>query len=450
MIQNINKGFFKYIIYFIIVVLFFCYLKFSSNIFASLAGSELKTDNLENYQHSTSMGQAHFDTFVIGDDLFQISYLGGWAFCDTKDDNENRSSKLLFVSEDGTTYSVEADLSERADVRSTFPQYLPTNSSLKLGIMASFSPIIMKPGVYDLYVYCWENDHDYGLINTGKRFIKQGSTFKDYIFQSEAITQLTPNEDLTYGVIDIISVVDSFAEITGWTFLEDVDSSQQEVYVQLTSSSDSKVYTTEQKARTDVAAAYENELYTQSGYTARIPMDQLAAGSYHLEILVKFDNRIASAAKGTMTINSDGTVTYDTGAAEAATFISQEVAPLTANEILTYHSVDVVSAVDSTVEITGWALLEDVDSSQQEVYLQLTDSSGSKTYTTEQKTRTDVAEAYENELYTQSGYTAKIPMDQLETGSYDLEIFVKSDSRIASIAKGTIQLLEDGTVSYTR
>lgn len=446
---NINK-YRKIILYILFLLFFILWMLFSNSFFASFSPDQLTSRQESEYKSLTKVGYGIVDNIVQNDtSLIEDISMSGWALIPTYLSNASREIELVFISKENT-YSVNAHLKSRPDVFVVYSDIYGDQLSDLLGYEVEFSTATMKNGIYTLDIYCWENEQDYGLVHTGRKFIKQGTTFKEYIFQSEAITQLTPNEDLTYGVIDIISVVDSFAEITGWTFLEDVDSSQQEVYVQLTSSSDSKVYTTEQKARTDVAAAYENELYTQSGYTARIPMDQLAAGSYHLEILVKFDNRIASAAKGTMTINSDGTVTYDTGAAEAATFISQEVAPLTANEILTYHSVDVVSAVDSTVEITGWALLEDVDSSQQEVYLQLTDSSGSKTYTTEQKTRTDVAEAYENELYTQSGYTAKIPMDQLETGSYDLEIFVKSDSRIASIAKGTIQLLEDGTVSYTR
>lgn len=452
MIRNINKKkVLKYAIYLLLVILFFFYLKFSNNIFASLAGSELAADDFENYQQSTATGQAHFDTFTIGEDIFQISYLGGWAFCDTKEDNENRSSTLLFVSEDNTTYSIDAQLNERADARSVYSELLPANSTLKLGVMASFSPIIMKPGIYDLYVYCWENDHDYGLINTGKKFIKQGSSFKEYVFQSEEIPSLAPNEDLPYSRVDTASALGSSIEISGWAFIENTGCDQQDVYIRLTNDSFDKTYTTEQKTRTDVAEAYENDLYIQSGFTAMIPADQLETGSsYSLEIILENGEQIASKGHGGIIIHGDGIVTYGNVTTEPALFSSQKAAQLVANEKLTYYSVDIVSALDSFVEITGWALLEGVDSSQQEVYVQLTGGSGSQTYTTEQKTRMDVAKAYENELYTQSGYTAKIPVDQLEPGSYSLEIFVKFEDRIASVANGTVQLLEDGTVSYTR
>ena len=91
-----------------------------------------------------------------------------------------------------------------------------------------------------------------------------------------------------------------------------------------------------------------------------------------------------------------------------------------------------------------------MDCSQQEVYVELTNGAGSSVYTTQQKDRPDVAEAYKSERYTQSGYIASIPLELLEAGQYDVEIFIKNGERVARVSAGTIQLLEDSTVSYLK
>ena len=94
--------------------------------------------------------------------------------------------------------------------------------------------------------------------------------------------------------------------------------------------------------------------------------------------------------------------------------------------------------------------LRNIFCSQQEVYVQLVGQNVNKTYTTEQTDRPDVADAYENNQYTQSGFAAKIPIDQLEVGSYSLEIFLKYGARVASENMGTIELLANGAVNYIK
>ena len=91
-----------------------------------------------------------------------------------------------------------------------------------------------------------------------------------------------------------------------------------------------------------------------------------------------------------------------------------------------------------------------MDSAEQEVYVKLNNGVDNRTYTTEPKERMDVAEAYGNEQYVLSGYVAKIPLEQVKAGNYQLEVFVKNGDTVASTIEGTVQITEDGTVAYTK
>lgn len=306
---NINK-YRKIILYILFLLFFILWMLFSNSFFASFSPDQLTSRQESEYKSLTKVGYGIVDNIVQNDtSLIEDISMSGWALIPTYLSNASREIELVFISKENT-YSVNAHLKSRPDVFVVYSDIYGDQLSDLLGYEVEFSTATMKNGIYTLDIYCWENEQDYGLVHTGRKFIKQGTTFKEYIFQSEMTTQLTSNEDLTCGVIDTASAVDSFLEITGWAFLEDVDSSQQEVYIQLTSSSGSKTYTTESKTRADVAKSYENELYTQSGYIAKIPMDQLETGSYDLEIFVKSDSRIASIAKGTIHLLEDGTVSY--------------------------------------------------------------------------------------------------------------------------------------------
>lgn len=305
-----NKKIWKIILYVMVCVLLCLWLLFSNNLIAKLSGSDLKKDHMENYAESTIPCDVHIDSIYIGGDLAQICAIKGWALGEATADNQERYTKYVFISDD-EVYSVDATLSERTDVVAVYRDVLPEETSIELGALASFSPIIMKNGIYELYAYCWENEQEYGIVSTGMKFLKNGKTFEEYSFQSEETDVKDAQEKLAYYALDGISSSDMNLQIFGWGFLENMDCEDQEVYVRLISETESRTFTTEQRTREDVARAYENELYQESGFGAVIPLDQLESGSYRLELLLKNGDRIAGATKGTIEISEDGTVAYE-------------------------------------------------------------------------------------------------------------------------------------------
>ena len=119
-------------------------------------------------------------------------------------------------------------------------------------------------------------------------------------------------------------------------------------------------------------------------------------------------------------------------------FQSQQTEYLTAQEDLYRCSADNATIEGLQIQIDGWAFLEGTDCAEQEVFVQLTGENGTKTFTTESRERADVAEAYGSDGYLESGYLARIPVEELEEEAYTLELFVKNGDQLAGFVWGQL------------
>lgn len=306
---NINKSFkIKLALYLLLVALFILWLLFSNYIISLQAQSRLRPDDFSD--ELTKQGYSAIDTIVVNDEsILEDLSMSGWAFIPTLEDNHKREVQLVFISSDNT-YSVDLLLVDRPDVLRAYRTMFGDEYTKAVGYEVEFSTANMKNGIYDVYFYCKENDINFGLVSTGKKFLKQGKTFTEYIFESEQVDGLISQTDLIYSSVDTVSSNNSILEISGWGFVENTDCENQEVYVKIDNGMESKTYTTEQRSRPDVAEAYENEQYARSGYVAKIPLEQVKAGNYQLELFVKNGDAVASAIKGTIQITEDGAVTH--------------------------------------------------------------------------------------------------------------------------------------------
>ena len=81
----------------------------------------------------------------------------------------------LLLSSANNTYIVDTDLTDRLDLRSQLSQSKVIG--FRHGFRTTFSPLGIANGVYELYIYCYENEDFVGYINTDKVFIKQYDEF---------------------------------------------------------------------------------------------------------------------------------------------------------------------------------------------------------------------------------------------------------------------------------
>jgi hypothetical protein len=163
------------------------------------------------------------------------------------------------------------------------------------GFEGEFSTITMKNGIYKLYIYDWENEKNYGVVDTGRLYEKDANGMKEFIWTSSEVdldSQNAIQQGLT-SYIDIFEVQEAdLLNITGWAFVNELDCENQKVYLEIVGKNGSVIYDTTWVRRVDVGDVYNNRRYDQSGFQALIPTAGLEAGKMTIRVYVENDGAI--------------------------------------------------------------------------------------------------------------------------------------------------------------
>ncbi len=112
------------------------------------------------------------DSTECGENLKETCVMSGWAFCETKGDNLDKELILILKSVN-KSYAIYPTITEREDVSNAYAG-TKTIVGNNHGYNVTVATVGMKSGIYDLYIYCKENNENYGLVNTGITFKKEG------------------------------------------------------------------------------------------------------------------------------------------------------------------------------------------------------------------------------------------------------------------------------------
>jgi len=177
MVIKINR---TQLIYYIVFIIFFL---FSTNIillFFHGNSNSVRSVNYEDYDHFPNDIDFRIDTFYETKNIFFSVEFTGWAYINKTKDSENKYIKLIFVSDDNS-FEIETDIVDRFDLMS---QLTANNiKGLNHGFITYFSPLKLKNGIYELHIFCYENENTMAIINTKKIFIKTFRSFKEFNFQ---------------------------------------------------------------------------------------------------------------------------------------------------------------------------------------------------------------------------------------------------------------------------
>lgn len=248
-------------------------------------------------------------------DILEKIRVNGWALLETEQDNSSRHVSLILNS-DRNCYELLLDMEERPDVLVNLKKILkrgelhvPTN---QVGFSGEFSTLSMGDGVYDIYVFCWENETDFGIKNTGYQLEKSGADCKISPWQgikTEAVLQVT-GEEKTIGNLEILSLESSYIRVSGWECIEHKDSRSQTVYVQFESfQGGTQLYKAKNVYSGDVMRAKSDDLYAQCRYFMSIPQENVADGLYRITVFVENDGAVQCSIPYLMA-KTDGKITY--------------------------------------------------------------------------------------------------------------------------------------------
>ncbi len=279
----------KLSIYLVCVMLFVVYI-ISVNVLIEAHTTEIhfQKDNLENYTSTTDV------YYSIGSlDIIQFngqSYFDGWAFASNSHPNDDRNMKLILSSNEHT-YSLQIDdMYARQDVVNEYKnEYFHTSD---VGFRAIFYTFFIPDGIYDLYMYVWENETNYGIVKTKQQFEKKGKDF----FEIDAtentpitLTELPPSDGVTeLFSIDSILKNENTYNFYGWIANDNLDSSEQKITL-VAESGDGEItqFELNQMERTDVAEFFNTDKYLHSGYSATISTEYFLDDEYTLTFYVE-------------------------------------------------------------------------------------------------------------------------------------------------------------------
>lgn len=416
----------KRIVYAIICVLFIAYLLFSNTIIAAINNNNVKKLDEDISKYVKNKVLFGIDGFNFNGDVFDSFNINGWAFCETASDNSNKEVWII-LDNDHNTYVKKAELIKRIDVAGKFK----SNFNIKNvyhGVYSTVSTVGVKSGIYKVYLYCKENDEDYGLADTGIMIKKDSTGISKHIWNSSLLLDIFET-DTNVNVkcsFDSVTLIDNNnLEISGWALVEGIDTSDQIVYVRIKDKDgNTATYNTQKISRPDVATYFNNILYYDSGYKAIIPISELHTNSITIEILVGYGENVYLSSE-----------TYS-----ISLVLPRESAEISYSEEITIYPENIISddsvqcaidvcSIDKSLTVMGWAFVKGADSSATEVYLGVTSADGNTRYFTTYKViRPDVAKVFNNEIYRESGFSAEIPLDAISVGDNLIAIIVNDGS----------------------
>jgi hypothetical protein len=136
----------------------------------------LKEIKPNQYENVSSELNYKVDTFTENQDILFTVEFSGWAFIHPVQDGSKKEIKLVFISEK-KYYEVGTSLQERFDLRAILEEN--KIQGFKHGFITKFSPLQMKNGVYELYLYCYEGDGASAIVDTQRTFEKTNRMFTE-------------------------------------------------------------------------------------------------------------------------------------------------------------------------------------------------------------------------------------------------------------------------------
>ena len=236
-----------------------------------------------NHQTFFNVEEVYLSGNIFGD----IS-ISGWAFIENDGDNSDKQINLIFASE-GNTYTVETTTIDRFDLRvaSVLSDYeIPLSRN---GFEATFSPMMMRNGVYNLYVQVFESNTLTAIADTGKIFTKHNYILEEDIGGREVSTiSGQVNSDISVKTYFVCNIEASTLIVQGWAFTEEggVAKLPPRPLVKITRSDDSTAFfSTARNGNIDLVREFGNYDLLLSEFSSKISTSALGSGENIISIV---------------------------------------------------------------------------------------------------------------------------------------------------------------------
>lgn len=213
---------------------------------------------------------------------------------------------------------------------------------------------------------------------------------------------------------------DNIINIKGWAFNKNVNNnSKDSIFICLSDNQKSYIFPTTIVARQDITAANKKENLDNSGFSTTLFTDKLPIKILKLGIVIKDRNGSFHYGK-TDKIAEQKKPDY-----KEFTIIKK----LPLENLPIIYNLEKVEKTISSINISGWAALDKMDSKNNSVKLIVTSRNVIYRFTTNLVMRNDVSNANKNKFnYDFSGFELKISTKQLPKGNYTIGIEIENST----------------------
>ncbi len=237
----------------------------------------------------------------ILNDFFHTVFLRGYAYVSTQGSSTNRKVSLLLQSRtSGELYEVDCIINSGEG----FDGFLITNKNTwqkrfpediipeeQVGFVAYFSTLNLPDDVYDTFIYCAENEINYGIADIGVVFEKKNKQFKnvDWTSKSIAIPSQIAGDQLPVFWLDQIEINAENIEAYGWSFVQGETTEAQKAFLRFHNpeTGEVKVYSSLQSTRMDIANRFGNSIYQMCGMNLTIPKEEISNGIWEVSSIIE-------------------------------------------------------------------------------------------------------------------------------------------------------------------
>ncbi len=281
------------------------YLMFANHIMALFTEECFRKNDRIMQQETLDFPRYGIDVLKpISSSMLEKISFEAWAFCETEYPNPNKQIGIILHNKDNT-YSFYANpTNSRRDL-------LVIDAKIK-GVMHGgiFNPstILVKDGTYRVGVYCYENEYDYGYVETEYILTKKGkeTTIAKWCSKEVApgINANVVADAKTHVDINIIDN-NGAASIKGWGFVPGQNPTTLNTYIMLTyGDGTAHIFDTAVMNRPDLSVGFDNEMYANAGFNALIPPEMLHNKEYSVSILLEDKNGLHTTSDMLPTVQS--------------------------------------------------------------------------------------------------------------------------------------------------
>lgn len=285
----------KRILYIVAMIIFVLYLFFANGIITTIYGKSFskRHTKIQDLTNRKVSGAIDIDKCDEDQSVLERILFVGWAFFTDNKANEKYHAGIALTNKNDEVYLFEEE-----------PNYQRSDLNMMMGdrgihgFQYAISTVGLPSDVYNVYIYCVDENGNQGVSPTSYVLEKNGNTaflrsYSSSVKDINGFSDLFVDCDAEANIEAVQIKEDRSVTISGWAFIPERDASKQKIDILLVyADGTSTFFDTSKVGRQDVAEGNNNEIYLMSGFIVNIPEELIHMRFFDAYILIQDNQRL--------------------------------------------------------------------------------------------------------------------------------------------------------------